>query len=140
MRTTALILLLAAAGAARADALARLKPERLEAVRQAVSALRSEWRKLDPAGPYYDFRANLHVHSALSHDSRGTIEEIVAAARAVGTRVLMFTEHPSDRHDYYKDGHRGIKDGVLLIPGAETEGFLAYPTPSPRRVKTGSPH
>jgi hypothetical protein len=47
----------------------------------------------------------------------------------VGTSILMFTEHPSDKYDYFKDGHRGSKDGVLLIPGAETGGFLVFPSP-----------
>src|SRR5947209_1871805 len=113
---------------ARADALAKLKAEKLEAVHQAIRALRSEWRWLPRRGPYREYRANLHVHSALSHDSRGTIAEIVAAARQVGTRVVMFTEHPSERYDYFTAGHRGMKDGVLMIPGAETEGFLVFPT------------
>jgi hypothetical protein len=127
------------AGPARADALARLKADRLEAVHRAIRALHSDWRKLDRPGPYRDYRANLHVHSGLSHDSRGTIGEIVAAARAAGTRVLLFTEHPADHYDYFKDGHRGIKDGVLLIPGAETGGFLAFPTHSMRGLVTDSP-
>ncbi len=116
---------------ARADALAKLKPDKLEAVHQAVKALRAEWHKLPRRGPYQEYRANLHVHSALSHDSRGTLAEIVAAAKAAGTSVLMFTEHPSDKYDYFKDGHRGFKDGVLLIPGAEVNGFLVFPTKSP---------
>src|SRR5207244_4860110 len=74
-----------------------------------------------------------------SHDSRGTIEEIVAAAKATGTRVLMFTEHPSERYDYFKDGHQGMKDGVLLIPGAETNGFLVFSKQSLRGLSTGTP-
>src|SRR5947209_13980339 len=126
-------------GTARADALAKLKPDKLEAVHRAILALRADWRKLDRPGPYREYRANVHVHSALSHDSRGTLPEIVAAARATGTRVLLFTEHPDDRHDFYKDGHRGVKHGVLLIPGAETQGFLAFPTHSLRGLTTGSP-
>src|SRR5262249_15747217 len=89
--------------------------------------------------PYKDYRANLHVHSSLSHDSRGTIEEITAAAKKVGTSVLMFTEHPADHYDYFKDGHRGRKSGGLLIPGAETQGFLAFPKQSLRGLKAGSP-
>jgi hypothetical protein len=125
--------------AVRADALARLKPDKLEAVHQAVLALRSEWRKLDRPGPYHDYRANLHVHSGLSHDSRGTIADIVAAARKAGTRVLLFTEHPADHYDFHAQGHRGMRDGVLLIPGAETGGFLAFPTHSLRGLATGSP-
>jgi hypothetical protein len=142
MRTTTGLLLLTAAatgGTIRADALARLKPDRLEAVHHAIAELRGDWRKLDRQGPYKEYRANLHVHSALSHDSRGAIAEIVTAARAVGTRVLLFTEHPAEHYDCYKDGHRGLKDGILLIPGAETSGFLAFPTHSLRGLATGSP-
>jgi hypothetical protein len=51
----------------------------------------------------------------------------------------MFTEHPSDRYDYFKDGHHGHKDGVLLIPGAETNGFLVFPTQSLRGLDGGTP-
>ncbi len=123
----------------RADALAKLKADKLQAVHQAIQALRAEWRRLPRRGPYQEYRANLHVHSAFSHDSRGTIEEIVAAAKATGTRVLMFTEHPSERYDYFKDGHQGFKDGILLIPGAETKGFLVFPTRSLRGLETGTP-
>src|SRR5205823_3041784 len=85
------------------------------------------------------YRANLHVHSILSHDSRGKIEEIVTAAKAAGTRVLLFTEHPADSYDYFKDGHRGMKDCVLCVPGAETDGFLVYPTRSMAGLSTKVP-
>jgi hypothetical protein len=104
-----------------------------------VLALRADRKELPRPGPYQEFRANLHIHSSLSHDSRGTVEEIVAAAKATGTSVIMFTEHPSERYDYFRDGHRGTKDGVLLIPGAETEGFLVFPTTGLRGLETGSP-
>lgn len=122
-----------------ADALARLKSEHLEAVHKDIQGLRSQWQALPRSGPFREYRANLHVHSALSHDSRGTIEEIVAAAKATGTRILMFTEHPADHYDFYKDGHRGMRDGVLLIPGAETNGFLVFPTQSLRGLPSVTP-
>ena len=51
----------------------------------------------------------------------------------------MFTEHPASHYDYVNDGHRGLKDGVLLIPGAETEGFLAYPKRSIQDQKPEGP-
>ena len=126
-------------GVARADALARLEPEKLAAVHQDIAALRPEWQKLPRPGPFTEYRANLHVHSALSHDSRGTLDEIVAAAKAVGTHVLMFTEHPAESYDYFTDGHQGTRDGVLLIPGAETGGFLVFPPRSLRGLEGGSP-
>ncbi len=122
-----------------ADALAKITAEKLEATHKAVEALKAARQELARPGPYQDFRANMHVHSAFSHDSRGTIEDIVGAAKSVGTRVLMFTEHPSDKYDYFKDGHRGIRDGVLLIPGAETDGFLVFPTQSMKGVVPKQP-
>src|SRR5262245_28831987 len=131
------LLLLFGSGKVVADAIERLKPERLEAVRRDVQALRSDWQKLPRSGPYTEYRANLHVHSHLSHDSRGTIADIVAAAKAVGTQILMFTEHPASNYDFYKHGHRGLKDGMLLIPGAEMKGFLVYPTQSLRGLEGG---
>ena len=133
------VVLAANRSAIRADALERLTAERLEAVHQAVLKLRTERREVPRTGPLREYRANLHVHSAFSHDSRGTINEIVAAAKLVGTKVLMFTEHPADHYDFVKDGHQGLRDGVLLIPGAETKGMLVYPRQSVRGLDSGSP-
>jgi hypothetical protein len=124
---------------ARSDALAKLQSDKLAAVHHAIESLRTERQILARPGPYKDYRANLHVHSKWSHDSRGAIEEIVAAAKAVGTSVLMFTEHPADSYDYFADGHKGMKDGVLLIPGAETKGLLVFPTQSMKGLDAGSP-
>ncbi len=121
------------------DAFDKLQLKKLEAVHRAVETLRSEWNPIPRIGPYQEHRANLHVHSHWSHDSRGTIDEIVAAAKATGTSVLMFNEHPADHYDFFKDGHQGVQDGILLIPGAESQGFLAFPTMSLSGLKTGTP-
>ena len=109
------------------DAIDRLTAARLEAVHQDLLQFKSERRTLTRTGSYREFRANLHVHSAFSHDSRGKIDDIVAAAKAAGTQILMFTEHPADHYDVFVDGHQGFRDGILLIPGAETQGMLVYP-------------
>jgi hypothetical protein len=124
---------------AHADMLDRLRIENLRAVHESVEAIKSQRRSVQLTSGYDDVRALLHVHSAFSHDSRGTIEEIVAAAKEAGVRVIMFSEHPATTYDYFLDGHRGVKDDVLLIPGAETEGFLAYPRRSIQGQKTESP-
>ncbi|HUP78015.1 MAG TPA: hypothetical protein VM260_05575, partial [Pirellula sp.] len=84
---------------ARSEAFAKLDLKKLEAVHRAVEALKSEWKALPRVGPYQEHRANLHVHSHWSHDSRGTIDQILAAAKATGTSVLMFNEHPADHYD-----------------------------------------
>jgi hypothetical protein len=119
-----------------ADALERLQPARLKAVRESVESLRAQWRPVESKSGYGDFRALLHVHSHWSHDSRGTLDEVVAAAKATGTSVIMFTEHPADHYDYFTDGHAGQRDGVLLVPGAETGGLLAFPTRSLKGEQT----
>jgi hypothetical protein len=125
--------------AANADTLERLRPENLKATHEAIEALKSQRREVSLKSGYEDVRTLLHVHSAFSHDSRGTIEEIVAAAKETGVRVIMFSEHPASHYNYFIDGHRGEKDGVLLIPGAETEGYLAYPRRSIEDQKTDTP-
>lgn len=136
---TAVLLVFLAAGAARADALAKLQPDKLEALHKEIAALQAQRQQAARPGPYADYRANLHVHSLLSHDSRGSVAEIVAAAQAVGTRVLLFNEHPAEHYDYFSDGHKGMKDGVLLVPGAETKGFLVFPTQRMRGLDAGKP-
>lgn len=123
----------------RSDAFAKLQLKKLEAVHRAVEALKEEWRAVPRSGPFQEHRANIHVHSLWSHDSRGSIDEIVAAAKATGTSVLMFNEHPADHYDFFIQGHQGIQDGVLLIPGAESQGFLAFPTMSLKGLKNGTP-
>ncbi len=124
---------------ATADMIDRLRPERLKAVHEAIEALKTQRREVKLSSSDNDVRAVLHVHSAFSHDSRGTLDEIVAAAKEAGVRVIMFNEHPASGFDYFIDGHRGFKDDVLLIPGAETGGFLAYPRESIQDSKTLSP-
>lgn len=113
-----------------ADALTRLNPQTLEKWRVDRMSLEKKRNPLPLPQPLRDVRANFHVHSLWSHDSRGTIEDIVAAAKRAGTEALFFTEHPSPKYDFFKDGHQGTREGVLLFPGAETAGFLAFPTQS----------
>ncbi len=113
-----------------ADALTRLEENHLKAVRAGIQSLAKMRKDLPRTGPYQEYRANLHVHSAFSHDSRGTIEEIVAAAKRAGTDILLFTEHPAPHYDFFKNGHQGTRDQVLLIPGAEMNGLLVYPNES----------
>ena len=127
-----LVCLLADSAARAQDAVDRIRPKYLAETRQAIEKYAAERKDLARSGPYREVRANLHVHSELSHDSRGKIDDIVAAAKKAGTEVLLFTEHPSQEKDFFLDGHSGMRDGVLLIPGAEMKGMLVYPTMSLR--------
>ncbi|MFN7625563.1 MAG: PHP domain-containing protein, partial [Pirellula sp.] len=128
----ALVFLLADSSSQAQDAVDRIRPKYLEETRQAIERYAAERNEVPRSGPYREVRANLHVHSELSHDSRGKIDDIVAAAKKAGSEVLLFTEHPSKEKDFFLDGHNGLRDGVLLIPGAEMKGMLVYPTMSLR--------
>ena len=120
------------------DAIDRLTEKRLREVRASVEKLAAQRVRPQAIGQYRDYRANLHVHSLLSHDSRIALVDIVKAARLAGTQILMFSEHPSEKYDTYDDGHKGLVDGVLLIPGAEMKGMLVYPRQSIRGLDLGS--
>jgi len=114
------------------DALDRMTRKKLQSLRESIEKLLSERQQVQHVSRLKTYRANMHVHSHWSHDSRGQIADIVAAAKRADTDILMFTEHPAAHYDIVKDGHQGMRDGVLLIPGAETKGLLAYPQASIR--------
>jgi hypothetical protein len=71
--------------------------------------------------PLRDFRGIIHCHSKYSHDSKGTYEEILAAAKAAKVDFICMTDHPpsDDRGRPLREGWTGVRDGVLFIQGAE---------------------
>ncbi|MFO0948161.1 MAG: hypothetical protein U1D30_19945 [Planctomycetota bacterium] len=127
------------ASTAWSDTLARLQPEQLKKTHAAVTEYQQKRRPVELATGFRDYRACLHVHSGLSHDSKSSLDEVIAGAKKANVQVLMFNEHPAASYDYVTDGHQGIRDGVLLIPGAETNGFLAFPKTSVQRLGFSSP-
>src|SRR6185295_15658324 len=74
-----------------------------------------------PIKPLRDYRGIIHCHSKYSHDSKGTYEEILAAAKAAKVDFVCMTDHPpsGDKGLPLREGWRGIHDGVLFIQGAE---------------------
>jgi hypothetical protein len=99
-----------------------------------LAKLRRDSRRLSRAampdshsGEFLDVRAVLHAHSGLSHDSRGTEPEILAAAKATNTRAVFMTEHPTADRKWLTEGLKGDHDGVLFIPGVEmSDGLLVW--------------
>lgn len=127
------------ASLASADAIQRLQIPKLAATHEAVKDLRGRRVPVEWSSGYEDYRAIIHCHSKFSHDSRGTIDRILEAAKTAGVQVILFSEHPAGHYDYFLDGHQGMKDGVLLIPGAESNGFLAFPRKSLKGIATSTP-
>lgn len=105
----------------------RLKTTRLQQVQRDVRALRAAAQPEAKSAGFLDVRAAFHVHSRLSHDSRGTPEEIVAGAKKAGVRVLFMTEHPTAERRWVTEQVRGEHDGVFFIPGAElSDGLMVF--------------
>ncbi len=67
-------------------------------------------------GGWLDLRGVVHVHTRVSHDSPGTIGEIVDAAHGAGVDFVAFAEHPRGATLAAASGE---VEGVLLIPGWE---------------------
>jgi hypothetical protein len=63
-----------------------------------------------------DLRGVVHVHTRVSHDSKGDIGEIVDAAHDAGIAFVAFTEHP---YRARLRPARGVVENVILIPGWE---------------------
>ncbi len=65
-----------------------------------------------------DLRGVVHVHTRVSHDSRGSIGEVIDAAHDAGIRWVAFTEHTRRAR---LTPPSGVVEGVTLIPGWEVD-------------------
>ena len=108
----------------------RLQPEHLRAVQADRTRLQKSRHQLKLIKGYKDFRAIMHVHAEDSAHTGGTRPELLAACKRTGIDIVMLTNHWRPPVDFINDSWRGMRDGVLFIPGTEYEGFLAYPTKS----------
>jgi hypothetical protein len=110
--------------------LERLKPERLRAVREDRLRYQSSRRTITPSMGYQDYRAVMHVHAEDSSHTGGTLPELLAAAKQTGVKIVMLGDHVRLPRDFMNESWHGLRDGVLFIPGAESEGFIIHPTRS----------
>lgn len=90
---------------------------RLQAQRDARAALDATRREPPPLPGYLPLAGVIHVHTELSHDSRGTMDEITAAAKANGLGYVVLTDHHQPK--VYQRGFDGWRDGVLFVRGSE---------------------
>ena len=107
----------------------RMLTERLEAVHADVQRIQAQRRPVAFQTGLNDYRSILHVHADDSTHTGGTLPEMLADAKRAGVKVIMLTDHFRPPRDFM-DGWRGMRDGVLIIPGSEAHGFLLYPTES----------
>jgi hypothetical protein len=108
----------------------RLSRVRLAAVHADVERLKTRRVTIPPRRGLTDYRCILHAHAEDSTHTGGTLPEMLADAKKAGVNAILLTDHYRPPKDFIDGRWRGLKDGVLFIPGSEVNGFLVYPTKS----------
>lgn len=102
---------------------------RLAATHEDVLKLKALRQAVPPLPGFNDYRSILHAHAEDSTHTGGTRPEMLADAKKADVKVIMLTDHFRPPRDFM-DSWRGMKEGVLFVPGSEIRGFLIYPTNS----------
>jgi hypothetical protein len=108
----------------------RLATARLAAVHANVLKYQAQRTALAPLPGLNDYRCILHAHAEDSTHTGGTLPEMLADAKKAGVHCILLTDHYRPPQDFIDGRWRGLKDGVLFIPGSEARGFLIYPEAS----------
>src|ERR1043166_4975947 len=111
----------------RRSTIERLERKHLDALHSARQTWAKERKEQPGTGIFKDFRAVIHVHAEDSKHTGGTRPEVLAAAKKTGVQIVMFTDHRGPQRETW----RGMRDGVLFIPGSEEEGLLRFPMVDP---------
>ena len=99
----------------------RLETKHLEAVHAARAQFAAARHVLPPRGVFDDYRAIFHVHAEDSAHTQGTRAQVLQAAKQTGVQVILWSDHRGPKPETW----RGLREGVLFVPGSETgDGFL----------------
>ncbi len=110
--------------------LERMAPERLKATHDNLDRIRKTRRTLPALPGLNDYRAILHAHAEDSSHTGGTRQEMLSEAKKAGVHAIFLSDHHRPPRDFIRDSWRGLRDGVLFVPGSEANGFLLYPAHS----------
>ena len=88
------------------------------------------WQEPENLTSLNTFRGVMHLHSYWSHDSEGTLHDLIPAAKYAGIDFIFLTDHPRHFLDTFPRGYKGNYDGVLIEPGSERRGFAIWPMDS----------
>ena len=108
----------------------RLALAHLKSVHDDVEKLKRSRINIPPLPGLNDYRCILHAHAEDSAHTGGTLPEMLADAKKAGISAILLTDHYRPPRDFIDGRWRGLKDGVLFVPGSEVRGFLVYPMKS----------
>ena len=101
---------------------------RLEKQRAEIWSKYQEPEKIIELNKY---KGILHAHTYWSHDSRGSIEEILPAAKQAKLDFLFFSDHPHGKLDTFPRSYHGTYDGIIFEAGTESsDGLMVCPMDS----------
>jgi hypothetical protein len=66
----------------------------------------------------------LHSHTYWSHDSRGTLAEIMEAAKKANLEFIFLSDHIRNKLDTFPRSYHGIYDGIIIEAGTESSSGL----------------
>jgi hypothetical protein len=116
----------------------RVKTEHLRSVHSDRARFARERSRVSISTGYNDYRAVLHAHAEDATHTGGTRPEMLAATKRADIQIVMLTDHVRPERDFINDSWRGLREGVLFIPGAEDRGFLSFPLKSIKGMEAGS--
>lgn len=108
----------------------RLSMAQLAAVHDDVQKLGAQRIAIPLLPGLNDYRCILHAHAEDSTHTGGTLLEMLSDAKQAGVSCILLTDHFRPPRDFIDGRWRGMKNGVLFMPGSEARGFLVYPMKS----------
>ena len=105
----------------------RMTPACLKATHESAQAFKAARKSLPDLKGLKDHRGILHAHAEDSAHTGGTRPEMLAEAKKAGVDIILLSDHYRPPKDFIADSWRGLREGVLFIPGSEVRGFLAHP-------------
>ncbi|MCG8308390.1 MAG: hypothetical protein MI975_13435 [Cytophagales bacterium] len=78
--------------------------------------------------PLLSFKGVIHSHTYWSHDSRGTLPEILDAAKKAKLEYIFNADHKRHQLDSFPRGYHGVYDGIIIESGTEHSSGLMVST------------
>ena len=98
---------------------------RLEEERQE---LWNKYKRPPQIIPLQSYKGVIHSHTYWSHDSRGTLPEIINAAKLAKLEFIFNSDHKRNQLDTFPRGFYGVFDGVIMEAGTEhSSGLMISP-------------
>lgn len=105
---------------------------KLGRLHSAIQNINSERAPEDDSMGFSEYKGVLHVHSFLGGHSKGSFDEIIAAAKANQLAFVVMTEHTSGNFNTAAMTLKGVHAGVVFMNGSEVsvangDRFLVLP-------------